>query len=410
MRRSSNDKNWIADENWIAAKASEKVDDQSVWNCTLFRMDLTEDKKKASFYHVQSGKTVCIPNSDWSRKMFLCIDHPTGTTKAISTIFDYDKFVVLPKLVAFKGQNDLFYTNAYNKAARFDSNDIGDLNIVCEILTTRDGHIQIKAQRTNRFWKRISKEWSNNWIGADDKLEENNQDQMFEVIKVENNIVALRNLGNNLICRSSELLGVDGVLAALGEGITKEAKLKVIEPVFSRTIKVLEYDIRNAKIYDLTPISNSSTPFDNSSKDLIQDAHFNFKIIKTKSTQWSNSVSVSLGVKTTFETGIPLIVKGRIEVTATASYEHQWQESIEETQEIGTVFSVKVPPLETAVGTMVASKGRCHVDFSYVQIDHLTNGDTIKTTMHDGVFTGVNYYNIRNSVNYETYIPPALPA
>jgi hypothetical protein len=84
--------------------------------------------------------------------MFLCIDHLTGISKAVSMIFDYDKFVVLPKLVAFKDHN---YTNAYNKVARFDSNDIADPNIVCEILTTRDGHIQIKAKRTGSAYLRI---------------------------------------------------------------------------------------------------------------------------------------------------------------------------------------------------------------------------------------------------------------
>ena len=118
---------------------------------------------------------MCIPNYDWSRKRFLCID-PTATTEAISMIFDFDKIVVLSKLVAFKGHNDLFYTNAYSKAACFDSKELGDPNVVCEILTNRDGHIRIKAQRTKRLWKRIHIEWSNNWIGADVEFEENNLD------------------------------------------------------------------------------------------------------------------------------------------------------------------------------------------------------------------------------------------
>jgi len=135
---------------------------------------------------------------------------------------------------------------------------------------------------------------------------------MFEVIKVEKNIVALRNLGNKLICRSSKLRGVDGVLAALGESITKEAKLEVKEPVDSRTIKVLEFDIRNAKIYDVTPLTMVTETVNNPSTNRTQQKSLELKISTTKSITWINNVSLSLGVTTTFETGIPLIIKGDV--------------------------------------------------------------------------------------------------
>jgi len=35
--------------------------------------------------------------------------------------------------------------------------------------------------------------------------------------------------------------------------------------------------------------------------------------------------------------------------------------------EIGSVYTVQVPPMTTVVGTVVASKGSCEVYFSYVQ-------------------------------------------
>jgi len=74
------------------------------------------------------------------------------------------------------------------------------------------------------------------------------------------------------------------------------------------------------------------------------------------------------------------------------------------------VYTVQVPPMTTVVGTAVASKGSCEVYFSYVQIDHLKNGETVKTTLYDGIFIGVNSYNFNQSIEYIPYIPPlALP-
>ncbi|KAI9070549.1 hypothetical protein K1719_047487 [Acacia pycnantha] len=81
---------------------------------------------------------------------------------------------------------------------QFASNDVGDDTTVGnEIFTTHDGSIRVKSDYFGKFWRR-----SPNWIQDDSNdTTNNNSDTLFWPVKVDNNVVALRNLGNNNFCK-----------------------------------------------------------------------------------------------------------------------------------------------------------------------------------------------------------------
>ncbi|KAK9741482.1 hypothetical protein RND81_03G109300 [Saponaria officinalis] len=386
IRSCSTNKYWVRSSTegyYIMAKASEPLDDASAWNCTLFRMDLISDDNQATFYHVQSKRTLGLPNNNSDGRMYLCID-PSATTEAISIAIDLDSIVTLPKYVALKGDNGLFFETL---TLMFSSTDSSIDSCINEIETNKDGNIRIKQKEGGDYWCLFS-----GIILFFDKSPLWCSNQFFSVVKVKDNIIALRYLVNNQFLRrgspNAKVL-TDNVLA-IASNIVKEARFEVVECVFSRTVKDLPQ----------TPISSSTHTYDNPT-DHEQEESMNLSISITKTTTWNNNISVKAGVETTFETGIPCIAEAGIKVSAEASYSHEFGGNNAETQVVGDTYSVKVPPMKRVTGRGVATKGTCDVPFTYTQVDHLPDGSIDRKTLCDGVFTGVNAYNFYHDVHYE---------
>ncbi|KAK9741473.1 hypothetical protein RND81_03G108700 [Saponaria officinalis] len=374
---------------WIMAKASEPLDDTSAWNCTLFRMDLISDDNQATFYHVQSKTTLRIPNDDSDRKMFLCID-PSAITEAISIAIDLDTIVTLPKYVAFKADIGLFFDSS---TSRFTSDDSSIDSCMNEIETTKDGYIRIKQKGVvDTYWC---------LIGMTIKINPSPSEyELFSVVKVKGNIIALLHVATNKFCRRGDAQQPDiDFLIPEASSIIREAQFEVVECAFSRTVQVLEFDLDKSRIYNITPISSDKHTYDNAT-DQEQEASMK-SISTTKTSTWNNSVSVRGGVETTFKTGVPFIAEGSITVAAEMSYNHDFGGSTEETQEIGDTYTVKVPPMKRVIGRGMATQGTCDVPFTYTQVDHLADGRIERRTLYDGVFTGVNAYNFYRDVHYE---------
>ncbi|XP_074272260.1 uncharacterized protein LOC141596117 [Silene latifolia] len=416
IRSCRTNKYWVRSSSegyWIVAKASEPMDDKSAWNCTLFRMDLISDDNKATFYHVQSETVLRIRNDDSDRKMFLCID-PSTTSEAISVAVDLDTMPLLPKYIALKADNGKFldygnsnFTSDDYCNSKFTSDDYGKDGVVNEISTTTDGYTQIKQKGTPG----IDVVWCCRPMFDSifmTRLPVPDEEQTyFEVVRVKDGVVAIRSIYNGNFCRrcGPEISEPD-ILDVSATSIIKEAQFQVVETVFSRSVQVLDFDLDNSRIYNLTPISSATYTYQNPTAE-VQEATMEFQISTTKTSTWNNNISVGGGVETSFTTGIPLIAEGKITVSAEASYSHEFGGSIEETQQVVDTYTVKVPPFTIVTGRGMATKGTCDVPFTYSQVDHLTDGTTIRRTLADGVFTGVNAYNFYHDVHYED-IPEEL--
>ncbi|KAL9230522.1 hypothetical protein vseg_005861 [Gypsophila vaccaria] len=382
-----------AEEYWITATATEPVDTESAWNCTLFRMDMTGDDNQATFYHAHSKTTVrlSVALSD-DYHMFLCID--PSAPEAVSTAIDLETIPVLPKYISLKGDNGLFFNYA---SLGFTSSDSGLDTVMNETEIDKDGYVRIKEKKEGGlYWG-----FSSDALYPIPNMPELKEQTLFFVVKFKgDSTVALRHVASDKFCRRGDGKENAEKVYAVATSIIKEAQFEVVECSFSRTVQVLEFDLDKSRIYGMTPISSDTHTYDNPT-DEEQEASMDLSITTAKTSTWNNSVSVGVGVETSFKTGVPFIAEGSITVTAETTYSHDFGGTVEETQHVGDTYTVKVPPMKRVIGRGMATKGKCDVPFMYTQVDHLPDGSVVRTTLSDGVFTGVNAYNFYHDVHYE---------
>ncbi|KAG5554534.1 hypothetical protein RHGRI_012176 [Rhododendron griersonianum] len=403
-----NNKYWqrsSEDNLWIAAVGDQPEEDKCKWSCTLFEPLYVEaastvtDAKTVRFRHVQLGNYACLWRAAAPYESCLCAAAPTvdGDSCDVYTIVNWQSLLILPKRVAFKGCNGNFLTSSWIEDHPYlasTCSDIGDITVGNEVITTGDGSVRIKSDYHGRFWRR-----SPNWIWADNASNSTeDSDTLFWPIKVDSsNVIALRNLGNKNFCKLLTTEGKTYCLNAAVSTITNEARLEVHETVFSRRIYNCNYRLTDARIYGKTLLTMATGEAINYNDE---PSSFSTKLsyTKTKSSTWNYSVSLKLGVKTTFETGIPYILDAKLELSAEVTGTVGWGDTETSTTTVETVYNVTVPPKTKVTVSALATQGTCDVPFSYSQTDNLPDGTSITYNKNDGVYTGINSYNFR----YET--------
>ncbi|KAK4275747.1 hypothetical protein QN277_018778 [Acacia crassicarpa] len=390
---------WTQNHWWIVAGADEREEDQSKWSCTLFKpIYVDADAKTVRFLHVQLGHYACLwrTAAPFASCLFAASENPDKDSCDVCTIIDWESILIMPKHVAFKGDNGQYLSARWierHQYLQFASNDVGDPTVGNEIFTTYDGNIRVKSNHFGKFWRR-----SPNWIWADsDDTTNNNSDTLFWPIKVDKNVIALRNLGNNNFCKRLTTEGKTNCLNAGVSTISKEARIEVEELVISRQIYNVNFRLFDARIYSQRVLTMATGVAINRTQEP-NNAEVRLSYIETKSSTWNASVSLKLGVKTSFQTGIPFIAKGEIEISAEFTGEYQWGETTTTSTEVETVYKVTVPPMTMVTVSLLATTGLCDVPFSYTQRDTLTNGQQVTCNMDDGIYTGINSFNFK----YET--------
>ncbi|KAA8521725.1 hypothetical protein F0562_012398 [Nyssa sinensis] len=388
---------WSENHYWIVAEADEPEEDISKWSCTLFE-PIYVDATRIRFRHVQLGHYACLWRTGdvYDSCLFAGSNAPDRDQCDVCTIIDWESLLILPKHVAFKGDNGNYLSGRMIEGLpylQFASNDIGDPTVGNEVFTTRDGSVRIKSNHFGKFWRR-----SPNWIWADsDDTSSNNSDTLFWPIKVENRVVALRNLGNNNFCKSLTTEGKTGCLNAAISTISREARLEVEEPVLSRTIYNVNYRLMDARIYSQSVLTMANGTATNQTQEP-STVQVKLQYTERRTKTWNASVSLKLGINTSIQTGVPLIAEGKVEIGAEFTGEYQWGQTDESSTEVETVYTVTVPPMSMVKVSLLATKGSCDVPFSYSQRDTLINGQQITSTMDDGVYTGINCFNFNDRV------------
>ncbi|KAJ0980936.1 hypothetical protein J5N97_009191 [Dioscorea zingiberensis] len=217
IRSCQNNKYWVrtknvsitrnsAEQYWITSTAEKPEKDQSKESCTLFK-HINVDAATNTFriMHVQSGCYLCLwrlNNTVFSRCVlsnYKVFDHQKLD---IFKITDWNSLVILPKYLAFKGDNGQYLCLRQIEGhpyLQFSTDDIGDPTAAFENYITQDGTLLIKSSSNNKFWRR-----SPNWIWADssdDTSCSNNKDTLFRPVKVDDQTIGLINLGNNYFCK-----------------------------------------------------------------------------------------------------------------------------------------------------------------------------------------------------------------
>ncbi|RVW76460.1 hypothetical protein CK203_056871 [Vitis vinifera] len=249
----------------------------------------------------------------------------------------------------------------------FASSDIGDPTVGNEVFTTHDGSVRIKSHHFGRFWRR-----SPNWIWADsDDSTTNNSDTLFWPVRVDKNVVALRNFGNNNFCMRLTTEGKTSCLNAGVSTISREARLEVAELVLSRNIYNVNFRLMDARIYDQRVI-----------------------IMTT-------GEAINMTMNRTLNSGVPFIADGKLEISSEFSGTYEWGGTESVTTAMETLYNVTVPAMTRVTVSMIATQGSCDVPFSYSQRDTLTDGKNVIYNMDDGVYNGVNCFNVKYQTKEE---------
>ncbi|XP_026445313.1 aerolysin-like protein [Papaver somniferum] len=124
----------------------------------------------------------------------------------------------------------------------------------------------------------------------------------------------------------------------------------------------------------------------------------NLKHTERYTREWTASVSFTLGVKVSLSVGVPEIAEGKVETSYEFKSSYEWGERNEDELEMGSEYTVTVPPMSSVKVSLMATRASCDIPFSYTQRDVLTNGTVKVYYKNDGIFKGRNAYNYRLAV------------
>ncbi|PIA25592.1 hypothetical protein AQUCO_11000011v1 [Aquilegia coerulea] len=398
----------------VVAGAEKPEEDTSKSYCTLFQLENHESN--VVIRHVPLGRFACFWQAahPFFGGMYLASELPNDKDKShLYTLLNWEKLVVFPKRVAFKGDDKKyirlmhfrtgFFEPPDNEATRkllsfqqFAEEERND-QAEYEVTTVGDGYVRIKSLANGKFWIRQSANWI---IAASDKETSSDPDTLFEPIKIAGttNVVVLRNLGNNLFCRrlwqSSRNINC---LSAASPNINEPLAVLVVEElVDSRQIYDIDFDLSRRRIYDESVISLDERTAENPTDETGRTLKVTQKYTDTKTTSWNTSKSLSFGAKATFKIAkIPVVKWGLdIELSVDHTTTNEWGGSNTSGVEKEATFEVSVPPRTKRTVFVIARQAACEVPFSYTQTDTLPNGKDVTERKYDGIYNGVNILKI----------------
>ncbi|PRQ53180.1 putative aerolysin, Agglutinin domain, aerolysin-like toxin, beta complex domain-containing protein [Rosa chinensis] len=379
----------------LSPEADEPEEDQSKWSCTLFEPRLAADGNpdKARLFHVQSKKYATA--WDEGGKKFSRL-HADQIDQGTFEIIDLESLVILPKHVAFKAGNNLYLRHADSNQLRFMSTDKGVPESWFEVSTDGDGRVKIKVFNSlSNNYLRFSDATYGNCVFADGNSNGCPPPTLFWPVKVDNSTVALKCLSNDKFCTRHTGYIQDGLnVNETSTTISNLSRFRLEELVLSRRIYNTDFDLKNAIIYGETPVTMATANATNNTS-VANTVEFKFAYTESKSCMWSASHSWMVGVSATVDFKVPFI--GGTEVTVSAEYSgsYEWGETITSENTLETTYTVTVPAHTSISVSLMATKGKCDVPYSYYQRDVLYNGKTVVYKKDDGLYTGVNSYNFR---------------
>ncbi|KAI9072166.1 hypothetical protein K1719_045865 [Acacia pycnantha] len=268
------------EEQCIFAGANEPEENESKWSCTLFKPNYVDvDARRVQFFHVQVGRYSQVKILE---PYFYLYVGSNDSVDYVYKIIDWESLLIMPKHVAFKGDNGQCLSARWidgHQYLQFASNDVGDPTVVNEIFTTHDGSIRVKSDYFGKFWR------------------------------VDNNVVALRNLGNDYFCKRLTSRGMTNCLNAGVSTISKEAQIEVENVVISKQIYNVNFYLLDARIYSKRVLTMATGVVINRTQEP-NNVEVKLSYTKTKSSTWNASVSLKMGVKTNFKANVPFIANG----------------------------------------------------------------------------------------------------
>uniref|UniRef100_A0A803PYM2 Agglutinin domain-containing protein n=1 Tax=Cannabis sativa TaxID=3483 RepID=A0A803PYM2_CANSA len=396
---------------YFLASADKPLEEDEIdWKNTMFKPIKTNtfdnDINKQEYLQFQHVTNRYACHSTWEKNYEdgLYVSDKKVDDFDTFKVLDWESLVIFPKTtVAFKSQSGLgFYVSnkqdQYMRALK-DAN-IFDQWASHEVSTVGDGYVRIRNLSTKLFWK------SENTYKAvvADSNETTDKYTIYLPIKVADNVVVLQNFGYKSFLFVDNDIPIKTPLYTTESNITDKTKFMVVEQVTSRKIYNINFRKEEGRVYKLSVIEKSHAVADNPD-NVHSTMRLTLEFNKTRSVSIRNSVSLTSDVKTTFEIdSIPLIVnKEKIKLSADeVTAVGQWGTTKIFEALTKTDYTLRVPPRTRARVSLEVTQGTCEVPFSYAQKDSFYDGTSKILEMDDGMYTGVNIFNINIKTSHET--------
>ncbi|KGN46318.1 uncharacterized protein LOC101213914 [Cucumis sativus] len=374
---------------FVAPFVSKPSENESSWPCTLFNIIPGPTIGTYYLFDVMIYTYACRCTDRRVHHDVLTtiynLEEARDSDKLILLV-DFENVIRLPKYVAFKNNDKLLASFSYNNSMylQFNTDDIGNPWAAHEVFNVGDGTIRIKNDYTKKFWRRDP-----NWILADSNDQtKNNKNTLFWPVKIAKNKIALRNVANGMICRRYSADSKVDCLNARADSIIKDAELEIVELVISREIYNIRYRTMDAKIYDEQVLTMATEEaINSSSKETVMAV--SLKYLEEKTRSWESSLTIGAVIEASIKAGIPEILESEIKVTYSFEGNYTWGETLQETREVTSTYTVTVPPNKKMKVSLLATKAKCDIPFSYTQRDLLQNGKKVEIDCDDGLYTGV---------------------
>ncbi|GMJ09861.1 hypothetical protein HRI_004655300 [Hibiscus trionum] len=390
-------------EHLIAATNKNKEEDKSKDSCTLFQFISVDPAQKT--YRIKHVQTGCYVRSAGSEPQFPKFDHGllcesqefASGNADVFTVIDWSSLMILPRHVAFKGPNNKYLCLYNGSMPYFGTDDIGEPTAAFEILPTKDGKISIKSSKTGKF---LRNDW---WIWAD-VTSTDNADTFFRPLKLNDQKIALISLSNNKFCKRLTADGYVNGLAAIVTSATEETRIKVEEPVLTREIYDIKYDLDNSRVYDeVVDVVSRNSATNTAEEPSAMEVKLEYE--DSKSSSWKTDLSIMLGIKTTMNFNVPFIFEGAVELSAEYQSGVEWGKDFGTTTKLEVVNKVMVPGRSEVTVYIVATKGKCDVPFTYKQRDILYDGSSVLREVKGGTYVGSNFYGHKFEIKVKK-LPP----
>jgi hypothetical protein len=304
---------------------------------------------------------------------------------------------VLPRYLAIKGDNGMYLRTRIAERhpyLQFSERDVGDKSVLNTVHTNADdGTFRVRSCHVGKFLRR-----SPNWIWTDAGEDCDDDDTRFRAIRLSGVVFALQNLGNDYFCNRLTTEGKRSCLNAGTPTITAEARLQFEEPVVSRQICNVVFDLAEPRIYGRSVVTMSTASAVNATTSNNIDK-LTMEYTDAEKRTWGSTVTLKLiGVvdAVTIRAGVPVIVAdGSVKVSAEFTGSYSWGSPVDKETTQKVAYEVTVPPKTKVTVASMATKAFCDVPFSYTQRDTLVDGRQVTYEMDDGLYTGVNCYDFK---------------
>ncbi|CAN1814375.1 hypothetical protein LINPERHAP1_LOCUS27111 [Linum perenne] len=305
----------------------------------------------------------------------------------------------MPRHVAFKGDNGLYLglVESTGSTLRFEIGYEGERSVAHEIVDLLDGTFRVKNKWVGAFWRVNGQSGE---LRADDKSANPSPESLFSAVKVNENTVALRNLGNNkLYARFTNKYMTNALNTIEYDQITQPARL-------TRRILDINVNYSDGWVYDKITnvvLNTGMVVSNNTEKQRTLDVKIPYMDYKRGT--WAAVVpSLNPGrlVVKIQPSQIPHVVDSNaVQMTTPFESTYVWGETASKCSRAYKTHRVVLDPMKKVTVKLLATSISCEVPFNYTRYDLFDVGTEIEDIdiMEDGVYTGTNYINVTAEVS-----------